>query len=244
MSKESEVHLFRFNYSLANELDAITSVSETSDLYPFRNRSGAGGMKPDMFWFRGNIRLLDKRLVGFSGSRDCSDEGLSATRDCARQVVEKGMVVVSGGARGVDRTAHLTALEHGGGTIFVIPQGIGTFRLTQDYASCFDPERVLILSMFSPGNVWSITSAFLRNRLIVSLSDSVIIAESNDTGGTIYTGRYALDHTKRKIYIVRYNDMVTKAKGNKILLDKGGGELLYLAKAKSVDLDDFFKEVI
>lgn len=76
---------------------------------------------------KGNIELFvnDSRwLLRFSkGIR----KGLSITSQCAMQLVQKNISVVSGYAAGTDTAAHVAAIENGGNTIFVLAEGILNF---------------------------------------------------------------------------------------------------------------------
>src|SRR3990172_13198172 len=72
----------------------------------------------------GNAALLDSKSIGICGSRHGSPRGLERAREFGREAALKGTTVVSGYARGVDREAHLGALEAGGSTIAVLPESM------------------------------------------------------------------------------------------------------------------------
>jgi DNA processing protein len=77
---------------------------------------------PPAFFALGNTSLLSEPSIGACGSRNASDEGLGAAQACGHIVATRGIVSVSGYARGVDMAVHASTLEHGGSTIIVLPE--------------------------------------------------------------------------------------------------------------------------
>ncbi|MCW2749904.1 MAG: hypothetical protein JWR83_1014, partial [Aeromicrobium sp.] len=71
---------------------------------------------PPVLFVRGPSHLLAVRSVGFCGSRAATERGLGVATDISEQSAQAGFNVVSGGAKGVDITAHRTALSRGGTT--------------------------------------------------------------------------------------------------------------------------------
>ena len=78
---------------------------------------------PPVLFVRGPIDLTAAPSVGFCGSRSATDRGLEVAADIADQVAHHAVNVVSGGAKGVDITAHRTALTRGGTTTVVLAEG-------------------------------------------------------------------------------------------------------------------------
>lgn len=131
--------------------------------------------------------------VSVVGSRVASEEGLKRARVLAKALVDRGIVVVSGLAEGIDTAAHETAIEAGGRTIAVL----GT-PLDQ----CFPAEnrklqeRIMqehtVVSQFALGAKTSRSSFPLRNRAMALLSDATVIVEAGPKSGTEYQGWEAL----------------------------------------------------
>lgn len=80
----------------------------------------------------GDLSLLDQRAIGICGSRNASAEAQNWALKFGREAAKRDLVVVSGYARGIDRQAHKGALEAGGRTIAVIPEGIASFRVIHE----------------------------------------------------------------------------------------------------------------
>src|SRR3954470_12090425 len=77
-------------------------------------RSGKSELPEEVVvYYSGDLDLLPRPCVSVVGTRDVSDTGRARTRRLARELVEAGIVIVSGLARGVDTEAMTTAIEHG-----------------------------------------------------------------------------------------------------------------------------------
>ena len=125
---------------------AVLRVGRNDAGYPKRLRAVLGGRAPEQLHLQGNTELLDANGVGFCGSRKPSGKGMQAVRDCAEQIAKAGVVVVSGGAAGIDCEAHHRALAAGGATILVLPEGLGRFRVRRRLRAVWDWGRVLVVS--------------------------------------------------------------------------------------------------
>lgn len=127
------------------------------------------------------------------GSREASLEGLKAARDIARTLVRNGVVVVSGLAKGIDTSAHKTAIEEGGHTIAVLGTPLDhvypkeNFQL-QDVIM----RHHLAISQFPVGHPTRPGNFVIRNRTMALISDASIIVEAGDSSGSLHQGWEAL----------------------------------------------------
>jgi DNA processing protein len=206
-----------------DDVQSAVMIGRDERLYPKSVRDQFGGRSPNV-WALGNVDLLDSLAVGFCGSRNASERGLEVASDAAGQLAEAGVTVVSGNAAGVDLEAHRTALEVGGKTILVLPEGIDHFRIRKELRPVWDWSRVLVLSQFEPSAVWKSFRAMERNGLIIALSRAMIVIEAGETGGTLNAGFSTLKQHK-PLFVALYENMVEHAKGNSMLLEKGGMRL-------------------
>ena len=110
-------------YSLRDRTPEVEYMAVPAPQYPKALIALLRQNTPTVLSCIGNLDLLHKLKVGFSGSRKASEKGLWVTNDCATQLAERDICVVSGYASGVDMTAHRAALQHGGSTIIVLPEG-------------------------------------------------------------------------------------------------------------------------
>lgn len=176
---------------------------------------------PPVLSMVGNVQLLANRKVGFSGSSKVSEKGIAVTRDCVEQLSqEQDVSIVSGYAQGVDKEVHYTALQAGGSTIIVLPNGISSFYVRQELKDVWDWNRVLVISEYLPKDKWSVSRAMNRNNTIIGLSDAMVVIEAGQTGGSLEAGLRALED-KKPLYVPVYADYPESALGNRLLLEKG-----------------------
>ena len=135
---------------------------------------------PSRVSWLGNLALLEQPALGFCGSRKATEKGLEAAADCAAQAAEIGIVVVSGYAAGVDASAHFQALANGGSTIIVLPEGISFFRVRAELKPVWSWGNVLVISQFQDDERWQSFRAMARNKVIIGLSDAMIVIEAGD----------------------------------------------------------------
>ncbi len=89
--------------------DGIDSVVWGDSQYNDSTHGSRKTLLPPILFVRGDISRLQKKSVGISGSRNVSDEGVIAAHGIVSQLVEAGVHIVSGGARGVDTAGHIVA---------------------------------------------------------------------------------------------------------------------------------------
>jgi len=205
------------------EFPTITSLKKGNTEYPPNLVIRLQDKAPDQLHCLGNLSLLKKTGIGFCGSRNVSDKGLQIAKDCATQASNQGYVVVSGNARGVDRAVHQAALESGGETILVLPEGLDHFRIVRSLKTNWDWERVLVISEFPPSHPWKTWNAMKRNKTILSMVGAMIVVEAGEKGGTLAAG---MDAFKMGVplFVVTRTDMEA-SKGGQILIEMGGRKL-------------------
>jgi len=149
---------------------------------------------PTMLFFAGDPELLrSEKRVSVVGARNVSAEGERRTRSLVRSLVERGITVVSGLARGVDTIAHETALREGGRTIAVIGTPLDQCSPAQNRELQNRMMREeLVVSQFAPGYPGGKNNFPMRNRTMALLSDGTIIVEAGEKSGTRHQGWEAL----------------------------------------------------
>jgi DNA processing protein len=173
---------------------------------------------PILFYW-GDKRLLNESGVGMCGSRAASDLGLKAAHACGEEVSTRGLVVISGYAKGVDTETHLAALRTGGRTVIVLAEGFNHFRIKKTFKEEFDAARVLVLSQFPPRQPWGAYAAMARNEIIVSLGEALVVVEAGDRGGTLAAGTSAI-RLHKPLFVLDFGAQTPE--GNRQLLAQGG----------------------
>lgn len=202
----------------------MQKLSPGDQAYPASFHALFGGLLPPDIWFAGNLSLLETKSVGFCGSRNATEGGLQVAADCARQLSERQVTVISGYAPGVDMTSHEAALASGGATIVVLAEGIDNFRIKKTIKDVWDWARTLVISYFPPNAIWRADRAMDRNRAIVALSSAVIVLEAGEKGGTLNAGYCALQ-MKKPLFVALHGDMNGGREGNQRLLQEGATPL-------------------
>ncbi|GMV99112.1 MAG: hypothetical protein AMXMBFR84_02510 [Candidatus Hydrogenedentota bacterium] len=172
------------------------AVTVQSDDYPRGLLSSLGESAPVLLWIAGNMDVLAAPCGAVVGARDAGERGLLLAQACAEALVEAAMTVVSGGAQGVDMAAHSAAIGGGGVTAMVLPQGVLTFRPPREALEAMDEGRLALISACPPDMEWQTHAAVERNAFISGLSDLVCVIEPKKKGGSIRTGRAAIEQGK------------------------------------------------
>ena len=143
---------------------------------------------------KGDATCLSKPQLGIVGTRNPTNYGLRNAAEFASGFVDRGWVITSGGAYGIDSAAHRGALFAEGETFAVIATGIdvnypvGNQRLFHEIS-----ESGALVSEVMPG-VTAIPSRFLtRNRLIAALSNATLVVEAAFRSGSLRTARDAAE---------------------------------------------------
>lgn len=185
-------------------------VTLFDDAYPHRLKRVLGEKAPTVLYVWGNHNILragsgGDKAIGFSGSRNVSPEGIAAARQLARMAAEREYTVVSGHAPGVDNAAHLAALEGDATTIFVIAEGVLSFRMRKELRELAIANKTswVVVSQFSPLSKWTVPNAMTRNSTIIGLSDALFVIECGRDGGT-WAAAQTATKLKHPLYVIDY----------------------------------------
>ncbi len=176
---------------------------------------------PPFLFVRGNLTQEDKKALALVGTRRASAYGKNVAEKLASELVERGVTIVSGLARGIDSTGHLTALKGKGRTIAVFGSGLDVIyprehaRLAQRIT-----ESGALISEFPLGTKPLAENFPKRNRLISGLSLGVIVIEAPKRSGALLTAECALDQG-REVFAVPGNIGSQKSEGTNALIKKG-----------------------
>ncbi|MFH1244722.1 MAG: DNA-protecting protein DprA [bacterium] len=193
-------------------------------------------MKPPIkgLWGRGNWDLgKSEKIVAIMGSRKMSQYGKRVLAEIVPRFVEMGYVTVSGFMYGIDIEMHRLTVENGGKTIGVFGWGIEAPIIPENQSL---HQRVLesgglFLSEIEPtrlGKLWTFPQ---RNRIVVGLSDMVIVVEAGMKSGSLNSAEWARKMDK-PIYSVPGSIFSTVSWGCNWLLAEGWAKPMTL---------DFFK---
>jgi DNA processing protein len=219
----------------------VIAIDRGDKRFPERVVSILGKQAPEQLFLMGNIELIEHHAVSFCGARDASEKGIEAAALCARTAVKNHFVITSGNARGVDRATHRVALECGGATILVLPEGMNHFRIASELKDVWDWDRVLVISQFEPQTVWKSYHAMDRNKVIMALSCAMIVVEAGEKGGTRAAGEDAL-RLRIPLFAIDYGFDETIAPGNRVLIGKGAKRLKKSSKTGEPNLTALLRD--
>ena len=159
-----------------------------------------GHEQPYALWLRGtaDLRFNCLRSVAVVGSRAATAYGSYVAAEFAASVAARGWAVVSGGAFGVDASAHRGALGADGVTVAVlacgvdVPYPVGHTELFEAVAA-----QGVIVSEWPPGRTVSRLRFLVRNRVIAALATGTLVVEAGERSGAVNTARHARDLGRR-----------------------------------------------
>lgn len=148
-------------------------------LYPRQLLHRLGADAPGCLWIKGDISLLEEPMIALVGSRDLKPENREFAREAGRQAALQGYVLVSGNARGADRTAQDACLEWGGRVISILADEMTSHPLS---------EKLLYISEEGFDRRFTSQRALNRNRLIHALAEKTLVAQSRLYQGGTWSG--------------------------------------------------------
>ena len=155
-----------------------------------------GRRAPVALWVRGRPgALVDcARAVSIVGARACTDYGARVAAELSCGAIDAGLVVVSGGAYGIDAAAHRAAVASDGPTVAVFAGGVDRWYPTSN-APLFERmlERGAIVSEMPVGQAPGRWRFIHRNRLIAALGQATVLVEAGARSGALHTARDALE---------------------------------------------------
>lgn len=179
---------------------AVTLLTPDDPRYP--SRCKALSDYPAVLFVAGDPSLLNvQHTVSIVGTRRPIRYSFAAAKQISYDLSKRGVVVVSGGALGIDSAAHIGALQASCPTVQVLGGGLlaggslETSAVRQKTA-----QRGAVITEYPPDYLPTKMSFPLRNRLISALSDAVIVVEAGEASGTISTVNHAR-RQGRKLFI-------------------------------------------
>ncbi len=199
--------------------------------------------KPVLLYAKGNRKLLQSNCVAIVGTRNPSIASKNFATEIARNISDKGFVVVSGMALGIDASAHAGAItQTRADTIAVLGGGVCDIYPNANrklYAEIIE-KGGLILSERRMDCVAKASDFPKRNRIISGLSCALILTEAAEKSGSLITARYAMEQGKL-IYAVPSHPSDARAYGpNKLIAN--GARIFSSPQDFMTDLKKIFTE--
>lgn len=214
----------RYKASLPDDLAEYCQQHKV-DLVDFHNKNYPLLLRhvanpPPVLYVKGKIPAAGIFLA-MVGSRSATDYGLTLARDFAKKLSLRNLVIVSGGAYGIDAASHKGALEGSGSTVAVIGSGFDNL-----YPACNKKlfwevqEKGALVTEFAP-DIEPLSKHFpLRNRIIAGMCHSILVVEAAQRSGAIITAGIALEEG-RDVYAIPGDITAGNSKGTNRLIQDG-----------------------
>jgi DNA processing protein len=177
---------------------------------------------PPLLYVRGNPELLDKFSIAIVGSRRPTPYGVQMSERLARDLADRGLVIVSGLARGIDSCAHKGALSAvRGATVGVLGSGIDVVYPKENkklFAQM--EERGVIITEFPLGSFPAPQNFPIRNRVIAGMALGVVVVEGAQYSGSLITARLGMEFG-REVFGVPGNVTQPASFGPNLLIKQG-----------------------
>jgi DNA processing protein len=214
------------SYSLAEE-EFMKARDVGAELVPFSDDRYPPRLKeiydpPLVLYVRGDVALLSLPGLGVVGTRHPTPYGMGMAERLANDLASRGLVIVSGMARGVDTHAHRGALNGKGKTVAIWGTGIDVPypRDNKRIAEAIVAAGGALVSEFPVGTFAAPQNFPIRNRIISGLSFGVLVVEAGEYSGTRITARCALEQG-RDIFAVPGNVTNRNSWGPNTLIKQG-----------------------
>ncbi len=171
---------------------------------------------PIVLYCMGDLNLLNSNCLAVVGTRRATRYGLDSTKKLVREIALEGVTIVSGLADGIDKIAHESALDVGGKTIAVLPNGFDNIypksnqKLANEIA-----KKGLLISEYKPKEKTQKYHFPVRNRIIAGISKATFVVEAPLKSGALITSNYALEFNRELFALPgRFGDIYSEGCNN------------------------------
>lgn len=177
---------------------------------------------PLVLYVKGSLEAINKAGLAVVGTRHPTPYGVGIAERLSCDLAARGLVIISGMARGIDSAAHKGALNAHGSTVAIWGTGIDV-PYPKENAKLADQILATggaILSEFPMGTFPAPQNFPIRNRIISGMSIGVLVIEAGEYSGTRITARCALEQG-RDVYAVPGNVTNKLSWGPNTLIKQG-----------------------
>jgi len=177
---------------------------------------------PVILFVKGSVEVLVQPGIAMVGTRHPTPYGSGMAERLSTDLAARGLVIISGLARGIDTASHRGAVAAKGKTVAVLGTGIDVMypkentRLTEQIIALGGA----LISEFPVGTFPAPQNFPIRNRIISGMSAGVLVVEAAEYSGTRITSRLALEQN-RDVYAVPGNVTNKNSWGPNTLIKQG-----------------------
>ena len=161
---------------------------------------------PCVLYVWGKLPDFDNSLsIAMVGTRNATQYGVMTSHVLSASLSKLGVIIVSGGALGIDTASHIGTLEAGGTTVCVLGCGIDhRYLMSNAQLRKNIAQTGAVISEYPPGTKSFPHNFPVRNRILSGLSDGVVVVEADEKSGSLITVNHALEQG-REVFAVMGN---------------------------------------
>lgn len=208
--------------SLAIELERLESLgidvlTRADADYPARYKQRLKENAPVLLYYSGERALLGQPGIAIVGSRNLDEIGQLAAQFVGNACGLSGLVLYSGGARGVDSLSMTASLEARGDAVGILADSLEKAIRTPENRKYLEKRELCLATPYSPSAPFNVGAAMGRNRLIYTLADyAIVVASDFEKGGTWAGATEALKAKWLPVFALQHEQMPL---GNKKLIE-------------------------
>lgn len=166
----------------------IEAVTRADAQYPKALKKKLLNACPPIFYYAGDLALLERQFIGYAGARTITQEDMDFAIRTVRKTVTLGYGVVSGGAKGIDTVSGTEALLSGGISVEFLSDSLLKKLKKGDVIRNVQQGKLLLMSVAKPDAGFNVGMAMMRNRYIYAQSAGTVIVRSDLNQGGTWTG--------------------------------------------------------
>lgn len=167
---------------------SIWVSSRADPTYPKRLKARLRDQAPAVIYGCGDFSLLDRGGLAVVGSRETTDQLKRDSEAIGALAAESQISIVSGAARGIDRSAMDGALENGGTVVGMVGESLGQAAIAKTNREAIQQQRLVLISAQDPSAGFNVGHARERNKSIYALADVGLVMTSEINKGGTWAG--------------------------------------------------------
>ena len=185
--------LLRRGFAMATAVEAwlragIWIVSRYSKEYPRPLIERLGTATPPLLFGYGDVESLEHGWLAIQGSRNASEADLNFAAEVGASAAEHDKIIVSGGARGIDRAGMNGALMAGGVAVGILVESLAKHARSAESRRFIGDGKLVLCTPYDPDARFTVGNAMARNKLIFALAEHSLISAAEIGKGGTWTG--------------------------------------------------------
>jgi predicted Rossmann fold nucleotide-binding protein DprA/Smf involved in DNA uptake len=198
----------------------IQVITRNEEMYPQRFRERLKDSAPLALFYSGEPALLGQPGIAVVGSRHLDPVGQACAEFVGNTCGLSGLVLYSGGAKGVDTLSTQAALDARGTAVSVLAHSLEQTIKEATTKKAIERKDLCLVTPYTPDAGFSVGTAMGRNKLIYCLADyAIVVASDAEKGGTWGGATETMKAGWIPLFVLDHPDMPD---GNRLLMQKGG----------------------